>query len=727
MKNARLIVSLAFVLCIATAALAQAPVDNPVAAKYGDTAYPWANQVKWDTVFNINDYMSVGTTMVDHFNAARDAAFAAGGGVVYFPAGTYTFEDSIYLKSGVVIRGDNPSGVTDAKTDGYAPPTKFVFPQYVPSFSGSGTANTTAFKQIGLVDQQNASNVGIVNVDVNRGEIRFGVFGTGAWQRTDTSAYNAVSSNQRVKNVVVFGLRNNNVALPATGTPNTKQNAWQRYCDSSDANINVQPYKNALVANNRINDNVTDSYFQPGYIVTKGSGTTVLNGTTYSSTVPFAEFSYTDHYGIQTGRIGPHPWSSTPIDDVVSFRPGVAVNDNYVYTTMRVKIFAGGYGATINDNVLRDKNGKTIWCDNGGLKWQTNNSATYENRAIDIAGYNVTVDGNNYQIYRHQIAAGPYYSVDGEGILMQASSGSLAVGETFTNNTGNSYIGLWKTKEIRNILIQGNTITNDMIYVSADVDASNKYPMYNVVVKNNTVSGSITVQSGKYYSTSDGNEVSGNTGGSMAYTTPNVNVFGNTISGSTTTSASTQSNRTPNVAITSPVMWANVGSGATITASASDVDGTISKVDFYTQSTTGNVAMTLLGSDSDGSDGWSLAYAGLTYGGDYMIAAKATDNAGGAWVSDPVYFTAVLGGDCNMDRYTDVIDLGILATNYGKNMGGNWGLGDFNEDGKVDVIDLGILATKYGQNAAGADAGMIPEPLTLSLLGVGMVGLLRRK
>jgi len=55
-------------------------------------------------------------------------------------------------------------------------------------------------------------------------------------------------------------------------------------------------------------------------------------------------------------------------------------------------------------------------------------------------------------------------------------------------------------------------------------------------------------------------------------------------------------------------------------------------------------------------------------------------------------------GDADHNGVVDVVDLGILATYYGKASGATWYQGDFNRDGKVNVIDLGILATHYGED-----------------------------
>ena len=83
----------------------------------------------------------------------------------------------------------------------------------------------------------------------------------------------------------------------------------------------------------------------------------------------------------------------------------------------------------------------------------------------------------------------------------------------------------------------------------------------------------------------------------------------------------------------------------------------------------------------------------------------------------------------------DVVDLGILATNYDKTGlptsavdpfgAGSWKLADFNNDGNVNVVDLGILATNY--DWIGAPAQAVPEPASAALLLAGAGMLIRRR
>jgi hypothetical protein len=56
--------------------------------------------------------------------------------------------------------------------------------------------------------------------------------------------------------------------------------------------------------------------------------------------------------------------------------------------------------------------------------------------------------------------------------------------------------------------------------------------------------------------------------------------------------------------------------------------------------------------------------------------------------------------------------------------GAEWQDGDFNLDGVVDISDLAILGTNYGSGTAEAT---VPEPATLTLLGLGALAMIRRR
>jgi hypothetical protein len=131
------------------------PTDNPVATFYGlDSGYPaWTDRIAWSTVFDATDplYGAIPDDELSDFaafEAARDAASAAGGGVVYFPAGTYHFTlpdagagagvgpdgRGLMLPEGVILRGATPNVDQWARPTANYPadgeldlPTKFIF------------------------------------------------------------------------------------------------------------------------------------------------------------------------------------------------------------------------------------------------------------------------------------------------------------------------------------------------------------------------------------------------------------------------------------------------------------------------------------------------------------------------------------------------------------------------------------------------------------------------
>jgi hypothetical protein len=82
--------------------------------------------------------------------------------------------------------------------------------------------------------------------------------------------------------------------------------------------------------------------------------------------------------------------------------------------------------------------------------------------------------------------------------------------------------------------------------------------------------------------------------------------------------------------------------------------------------------------------------------------------------------TGTAFGDFNLDGMVGILDLGLLGDGYNQSLG--WANGDANGDGIVGILDLGHLGDNYGY-----DGSAIPEPVTMSVLGIGSVVLLKRR
>jgi len=116
----RLLLCCSIVGAVGVAQAEEPPTDNPVATFYcGDGGYPaWTDQIAWSNVIDMKGFAK-GETEFERFDNARDQLAARGGGVLYYPAGTYDFSDGpfdgpggrgLMLRGGVVIRGQAPSG-----------------------------------------------------------------------------------------------------------------------------------------------------------------------------------------------------------------------------------------------------------------------------------------------------------------------------------------------------------------------------------------------------------------------------------------------------------------------------------------------------------------------------------------------------------------------------------------------------------------------------------------
>lgn len=466
------------------------PIDNPYKTRYGTEGH-WTDSLPWQKVWQIADFgvMPNDGLADDSLVAlALDSLAATGGGVMYFSGGVYDFKDHLLVPNGVILRGDNPLGVQDARQPGYTLTTRFEFPQYIfdtLANNGAGTANSTAFKRVMSKDGR-VSNAGIVNIDLNRAGISFrSEYLPGPVMRTVT------------RNIIVWGTRTNNVADPSPWVPEpTFQKPWQRHSYVFTSNISVMVNRNAVVANNLVNDlagygGQDDSFGMDNYVIKTWPfrGYELLPATK-------AIFCYTDHHGISVNRKSA-PTSATPEQEPALFAEGIEILHNWVYHTMRNGIAHSGLNPVIKGNVIRDKQDKVTWLHPLGQE-TPKNANTFENRGIDVSGWGARIDSNDLVVYRHRINNGPFYSVDGEGILHQACCGGTTVnGYQITNNTTNgTFISIFYSGDIHNAYVANNNLggplklgqqTGSIIWINADPNAGGGQIGYlnNVVVENN--------------------------------------------------------------------------------------------------------------------------------------------------------------------------------------------------------------------------------------------------
>lgn len=453
---------------------AELPTDNPTAKH----KLAWTDEIKWGNVVDITRMEGGGKYWNKRLMAAQKLVANSGGGVVYFPAGNYHFEDHVELLNGVVLRGDNPRGAISAHDKNYSPPTRFEFPQYKPVFKGEGAPIDTAFKGIYLANVETAANCGVVNIDINRGHIHF----------------NETDDHKCGGNRIVFGcvLRNCAVADPRIPSAKVTQHKWQRFTARHHAAIDVKAARNILVANNRLPQSGDDNFTMKGFLLKPARG----SADRYDVVFDYDNRPglYVSHYCV--GGAGGSGVDGTPDSHPYGFRKGIVIRDNLVFNSGRMSIGFGGDGTICANNVTRIA--KDVWRPTVTGESATHGSSTNDNRAIEMRGWRWQVDDNDCEVHKNWCADRSYYINDGEGLMHEDHCNSDIRDSRLTNNKVNSYLSIYKCGSIDGLLIEGNDVSTpgDItdIFVMADRN-SGAQPCRNVSIVNNTTrSNGILIQ-----------------------------------------------------------------------------------------------------------------------------------------------------------------------------------------------------------------------------------------
>src|ERR1041384_1938626 len=119
--NRRSFIRSALVLSVTGAWLPQisraaAPRDNPLRG----LNLGWTDKLKWDAVLDLTTLPGRHEFWDERLEQAQQRLSA--GGVIFFPSGTYRFQNDIKLRPGIILRGEDP-GVASAQEERFTPPS----------------------------------------------------------------------------------------------------------------------------------------------------------------------------------------------------------------------------------------------------------------------------------------------------------------------------------------------------------------------------------------------------------------------------------------------------------------------------------------------------------------------------------------------------------------------------------------------------------------------------
>ncbi|OIP81268.1 MAG: hypothetical protein AUK44_10445 [Porphyromonadaceae bacterium CG2_30_38_12] len=471
--------------------------NNPIADFYnGVEGYPvWINEVNWSNIITMTNQTS-GAANFAEFKAKRDNLYAQGGGVLYYPAGTYIFDipdgpndEGLMLKKGVVILGETPAtdkvAVTGKNTTAGqenignhglgSMPTKFKFTRRLSEF---GTANDSIPKMWNCIGQTKGANetslgqnshMGIAWIEMEFGYIYFGMDFADGWAATwgtATSSYTGGAGKQllgwqdRIPNgthfmdpfsatksfgaavsaapskIFVFGVKMTNCTPPNYVCNRIKQAKWKQENGGwrFGARIGIDA-KNVFVANNVIDfPTAVFSYQAP----------TSAYSSTDVTKFKWLLYDYANAIGIDVNKNLVSACGNRALINQMEgfYEPNVIIRDNWIYNHGNKGIDVAGTWVVVKGNVN--------YRHHLGLSDPYSYLATDNNKQTHYAfdGWNYSIAESSSDLLARFIDYGGHNvwfddnrwcgtgskGNDGEGILAQRNNGIEVYSVAITNN-----------------------------------------------------------------------------------------------------------------------------------------------------------------------------------------------------------------------------------------------------------------------------------------------------
>lgn len=500
LKRYRFAVALVLaVLLIRSSCWAQIPTNNPISEFYnGAEGYPaWIDEINWANAYNMATYDYSGCSTCanndfEKFKYVRDIAYNAGGGVLYYPAGTYIFDipdspngEGLMLKKGVVIRGEKPAAhgkavtkydintmsVTDHGLNSL--PTKFKFT--TTNLNGKLQGQIAKmWNAVGIKKGSNesglhkVSHIGICYVEIEYGYIYFGfeasrwanTWGEAALQWTNSiepwrsgrnpdgthpmdhfagnKTWDSGDSMMLGEKRLVFGNHIKHGGVPnyvlAHGLP-----IDSFYCEDSPYHFGakISVYGSYVFVANNVISKPTISF---PFVLTCRNGN-LPNRPVHTITVPY-DFGKGLSIDINKNYVAGFINRSQVDNPNSQYAPNVILRDNWIYNHSNKSVDIGGSWMVVKNNIARREYYTTNDVYNSGVtppiwgtftsngRCRTNVSADdYLARAFTVSPRNAWADSN-------MIAGlGTVFDNSGEAIMVQDHlNGSECFSFAITNN-----------------------------------------------------------------------------------------------------------------------------------------------------------------------------------------------------------------------------------------------------------------------------------------------------